>query len=85
MDAIGEKTLEAKLDAVKAWLLQNNPSLADVPAEANLLGEGILDSFQFINFIMHVEHVRGSKIDRERVRPEAFRTLADIAANFLGE
>lgn len=66
------------------WLRQNNLAVTAIDFDANLTAEGILDSFQFVNFLLYIEHVRGSEIDRSLIDAKSFSTVNSILKNFFG-
>jgi acyl carrier protein len=71
-------------ELIRAWLQENNPAVGEIRFDAQLTAEGILDSFQFVNFLLYIEYVRGAEIDRSMVDPKSFATINAILANFFG-
>lgn len=70
-------------EMLTAWLRESNPAAGDFGPDSQLTSEGILDSFQFVNFLLYIEHIRGAEIDRSRIDPKAFATLNSIVQNFF--
>lgn len=66
------------------WLKIRKPELGDIPIDADLVAEGILDSLQFVNFLFVIEQLREEPIPQDLVIPSNFVSLESIASNFLG-
>jgi acyl carrier protein len=71
-------------EGIVRWLRENNPAVGHVDPDANLLAEGIIDSFKFVGFLLHLESLLGRPIEREKVVPESFQSVNRILANFAG-
>ena len=69
-------------DNIVCWLQENNPAVNEVDLDANLLAEGIIDSFKFVGFLLYLESLLGKSIEREKIVPETFQTVNRILANF---
>lgn len=71
------------IDRIRDWLYEKKPELGEIPEEGNLINEGYLDSLQFVNFLLFIEHTRKTPIPEEMIIPEAFQTLTVIRKNFF--
>lgn len=71
------------VEKLKSWLRKMNPDAGEINIDSLLMEEGILDSFQFVNFLLYIEEILGHQIDRSNVIPESFATLEVILATFF--
>ena len=58
--------------------------LSGVRDDTPLLEQRIITSFQVLDLLLHLEHLRGAPIDREQLQPGSLRDVATIARVFLG-
>ena len=58
-------------------------NIAQVGDHTELLRERVITSFQVIDLILHLEHQRGSPIQRRDLEPGCFRDIATIANKFF--
>ncbi len=70
--------------AIKNFLINGNNEL-ELKNDFDLIESSVLDSLQFVNFILLLESITGNSIDIATVRPEQFRTVDKIKQNFLFE
>jgi acyl carrier protein len=68
---------------VKEWLLSKNPHLEDIDLDLNLLENRLIDSLQFVSFLMFLEEIREEEIEVDQVDFSMFQTLRNIQDNFL--
>jgi acyl carrier protein len=73
-------TQDQFIDLLTNWLRANkqfSPSLHISP-DTELLGSGLLDSFDFLDVIVHIETKLGSKIDLSVADPNQFSTVRGL-------
>jgi acyl carrier protein len=81
--ASAARTKDDIITALKQRILTNNPGLDDVDPHADLVDEGLINSLQFISFLMLIEELREREVPEEDVEIDRFRSLATIYANFF--
>jgi acyl carrier protein len=65
--------------AVIQWIQANKrTSNVEISAETELLGTGILDSFSFLDLIMHIESTTGLQIDLADADPSDFAVVRGL-------
>jgi acyl carrier protein len=72
-----------KIEKIKQWLLDKNPELNDIDMNIDILNNRLIDSLQFMTFLLFIEEVRGQKIPADHIALENFQTLRAIKNNFL--
>ena len=69
--------------ALKQRILINNPGLGDVELDADLVEQGLINSLQFISFLMLIEELREQEVPEDEVEIDRFRSLTSIYDNFF--
>jgi acyl carrier protein len=65
--------------AVIQWIQENKrTSSVEISADTELLGTGILDSFSFLDLIMHIESTTGLQIDLADADPSDFAVVRGL-------
>jgi acyl carrier protein len=65
--------------AVIQWIQANKRTSNDeISADTELLGTGILDSFSFLDLIMHIESTTGLQIDLADADPSDFAVVRGL-------
>lgn len=66
--------------AVIQWVQANKrtSNRVEISAETELLGTGILDSFSFLDLIMHIEGTTGLQIDLADADPSEFAVVRGL-------
>lgn len=72
-----------RLEQLLTWLREHNPALEEIDLDEDLLKSRMLDSLQFVNFMLVIEELRGAPIPSELVIPANFATLRIIERTFL--
>jgi acyl carrier protein len=70
---------------LKQRILINNPGLDDVAHDADLVDQGLINSLQFISFLMLIEELREREVPEDEVEIERFRSLTAIYDNFFSQ
>lgn len=68
---------------LKAWIISNNENAEGMDADTDIVENKLVDSLNFINFLVLVEELRGEEIPYDEVEVERFRTLRSIKTHFL--
>ncbi|MCY4045314.1 MAG: hypothetical protein OXE99_09560, partial [Cellvibrionales bacterium] len=68
---------------IKEWLLNKNTSIESIDDDQDILESRVLDSLQFVNFLMFIESIRGNRIEQEDIVPENFKTVNVILSCFF--
>jgi acyl carrier protein len=66
--------------AVIQWIQTNKrtSSHVEISGDTELLGTGILDSFSFLDLIMHIESTTGLQIDLAEADPSEFAVVRGL-------
>ena len=76
---------DAVLESLRDWLYKANPTAVNVrfDADTDLIESHLLESLQFVELILHIEHQTGRQILAENLNPALLRTLNAIYKNFF--
>ena len=72
------------IDIAVQYLLSKRPELTEIPRDLDLIENRILDSVDFVGFLVMLEQHTGEEIRMEDVTPEDFRTVTAIEKRFFG-
>ena len=70
---------------VRDYISKRNDGVRDFGDDEDLIESGLIDSLQFVEFIMFIEEASGSPIDMDTLDIEQFRTLTCIRKAFFAE
>lgn len=68
---------------VKQWVLQNNTSSTELLYETDLIENRIIDSLQFVEFILFLESITGKEVYTKNFNLESIRSLQAIELNYF--
>ena len=71
------------VEKLKDWIVAQNKSAQGMGLDTDIIENRLIDSLNFINFLLLVEELRGRDIPEEQVVLDRFRTLRAIRENFL--
>jgi acyl carrier protein len=71
-----EQMQQLLIDWIKTNQRTSNP--VDISADTELLGSGLLDSFGFLDLIMHIESKTGFQIDLADADPGEFAVVRGL-------
>ncbi len=74
---------QQQLDEVKRWFLDTKPDLVDLDLDLDLIENRVLDSLDFVTFVIFLESLTGREIQPSAFSPSAFRTLRSIHDGLL--
>jgi acyl carrier protein len=78
-------TPEQQIEEVKRWLLNKKRSTTNIDLDADLIEHRVLDSLDFVSFIIFLEGLTGREIHPSVFKPSTFRTLRSIRDNLLAK
>ena len=78
-------TPEQQLEEVKRWLLNKKPATTNLDLAVDLIEHRVLDSLDFVNFIIFLESLTGREIQPSAFKPSTFRSLRSIRDNLLAK
>jgi len=64
---------------IKEYILGKNPDCAEILDTTDIIENRLIDSLQFVEFLMFIEEIASVKIDLESINIDDFRTLDSIA------
>jgi acyl carrier protein len=75
-------TQDQFLELLTTWLRANKQTSVsfEISADTELLGSGLLDSFDFLDLIVHIEAKTGRKIDLSLADPNQFSSARGLWA-----
>ena len=68
---------------LKAWILDRHTEFDDIPVDADIMEGRLINSLEFVSFLLFVEQLRGTPISADEVDIDSFRTLRRINDVFL--
>lgn len=73
------------LNTLKDWLLnlEGNYGVTYIDADENLIDAGLIDSLEFVSFLLVLEELRGTEISSFEMELDKFKTLNTILENFF--
>jgi acyl carrier protein len=76
---------ESVLQSLRDWLYKANPEAAAVhlDPDTDIIESRILESLQFVEFVLFLEQQTGRGILAEELNPATLRTLNSIYLNFF--
>jgi acyl carrier protein len=79
-------TQDQFLELLNNWIRTNKhlPDGQRISADTELLGSGLLDSFDFLDLIVHIESKTGRKIDLAVADPSEFSVVKGLCNLALG-
>lgn len=74
-------------DLVKGWFKTRNPGLEleALADDTDLIESRILDSLQFIEFLLFIEEVSGRPVDFQAITLDDFRTISAVHERLLAD
>jgi acyl carrier protein len=75
-----QTTQEQFMELLTSWLRANKQFSANlqISPDTELLGSGLLDSFDFLDLIVHIESKMATKIDLSVADPNQFSTVRGL-------
>jgi acyl carrier protein len=70
---------------LKEWIVQHNAAAKDLGPDTNIIEARLIDSLQFVSFLLYVEELRGQEIPEAQVSLESFRSLRVIRDTFFAK
>jgi len=75
--------LNNNIRRVKEWILDRRPGLGDIDPDIDLIENRLIDSLVFVELILFLEEMSGSRIDMSALTPDYFKSLRAIDEHFL--
>ena len=69
--------MPAQIERIKSYIQEKNPDF-DLQMSSDIIENRLIDSLQFVEFVMFIEEVSDCKLDMENLDIEDFRTLDSI-------
>ncbi len=68
---------------IREWLSARRPDRGKIDPDLDLIETRLIDSLQFVEFLLLLEELTGSEIDVAEVTADSFRTLRIIEQGFF--
>lgn len=80
MSSISEEKL---VNLIVEWVKRNrrtplSPCEAEINGDTNLLSSGLIDSFGFVDLILHIESMDGFRVDLSDADPDEFVVIKGL-------
>lgn len=69
--------MSPQIERIKSYIQDKNPEF-DLQMSSDIIENRLIDSLQFVEFVMFIEEVSGCKLDMENLDIEDFRSLNTI-------
>lgn len=69
---------------IREYILGKNPDCVEIMDTTDIIEKRLIDSLQFVEFLMFIEEVANIKIDLESIDVDDFRTIENIALFISG-
>jgi len=66
-----------QIERIRPYVQDKNPEF-DLQMSSDIIENRLIDSLQFVEFVMFIEEVSGCKLDMQNLNIEDFRTLNTI-------
>ena len=76
-------SLHPKVLELKAWVEARGEHPGNIPEDFDLIGNSVLDSFGFVEFIVLIQQKSEQPIDMDSLDLKAFRSFRAIQENFF--
>ena len=63
------------IDKLRAWIISHRQGLAHVDEDTDIIENRLIDSLQFVTFVLFIEELRGRVLSADETKLENFRTL----------
>jgi acyl carrier protein len=84
MSADDERNIDiAAVSKLRDWVVLTKPQTVEIGLDTHLINEGVLDSFEMVNFLLYIEEIRGQEIPEALVQPRYFTSLRMIHDTFF--
>lgn len=85
---VGVENLESAtatdvVQKIRDWLCTKNPEANSIGLDHNIIENRVIDSLQFITFLLFIEELLGRKLRSDEVEEESFSTIRAIRDNFF--
>lgn len=74
---------QTEMVQIKEWILRNNTPSTELFYETDLIENRIIDSLQFVEFILFLESITGKEIYTKNFNLESIRSLQAIESNYF--
>ena len=68
---------------IREWLCSKNPNARSIGLDDHIIENRVIDSLQFITFLLFIEQLLGRKLRSDEVEEELFSTIRAIRDNFF--
>jgi acyl carrier protein len=74
---------DSTIDLLRQWLVRHKPDAGHISVDTDIIESRVIDSLQFVSFLLYIEELRGKPIPADDVQLERFATLSAIRRNFF--
>lgn len=74
----GSYPVDTTINKIKEYIAVRNVDMGQLENETDIIENRLIDSLQFVEFIMYIEEVGDIEVDMETLNIEDFRSLSSI-------
>lgn len=75
--------MREKIENIRQYVAQKQGGSCQVGDHDDIIENRLIDSLQFVEFILYIEEQSGTAIDKESLNIEDFRTISSIEKAFF--
>jgi acyl carrier protein len=77
------ETLDTIQHQLIDWIAKHKERAVSIALDTDLVESRLIDSLQFVSFLLFVEELRGREIPETEISLDKFRTIRSIKSNFF--
>jgi acyl carrier protein len=77
--------MDKAINALRNWIVERHPEIGRLAEDQDIIESRIVTSLEFVELLSFVERLSGEPIPADQISLASFRTLRDIADNFLAD
>lgn len=75
--------MSPNIDKVRQYIASKHNGLRQFGDHDDIIDNRLIDSLQFVDFILYIEELTGTAINMETINIENFRTISEIESVFF--
>ncbi len=72
-------------EQIRQYILSKNPEISTLDNSTDIFEQRLIDSLQFVEFILHIQEISGVTIEIETIDIDNFRTIDALQAYLNSE
>ena len=75
--------MKEKIENIRQYIVQKHNGVCQFSDHDDIIENRLIDSLQFVEFILYIEEMSGTAIDMESLNIDDFRTISSIEQVFF--